>query len=196
MDYETSKTDVAVFARSRRVQEKVNDLVDTAVALAESDVEPSSALSVIRDLGSSPEEADTALGLLRLEYFPFELRTANTAWRYLVAVKHGTDLEPPSHEQSLRMDRFERFVGLDRAEGFAVLAAMEPRLNELEDRVRRGSANWEPRKIDRDGFLIIDGLLVPVVGPDSNQPDELLRSKVARNCARHHLIEVAGLLDD
>lgn len=196
VDYENSKTDVAVFASSRRSQEKANELADMAIELAESKVEPSSALSALRDLGPSRKEADMALGLLRLGYFPFELRDANTAWRYLVAVKHGQDVEPPSDEQLLRMDRFEEFVGLDRADGFATLAGLEPRLDELENQVRRDSANWDSTGLVRDGFRIIDELLAPVVGPGSNQPDELLCSEVARHCARYHLIDVARLLDD
>jgi hypothetical protein len=195
MDYETSKTDVGVFAPSR-VKEKADELVDTAIELAESGVEPSSALSALRDLRPSRKETDIALGLLRLTSFPFELRNDNTAWRYLVAVKHGGVVEPPSDEQCQRMERFEEFARLDRSDGFEVLTALEPRLRELEPRVRRDSEKWNSTSPDQDGFVIIDELLGPLVGPDSEQPDELLRSKVANNCARYHLIEVSNLLDD
>jgi hypothetical protein len=162
--------------------------------LVESGTSGGDALEALRELNLSPKDADIALGLLRLEYFPFELRDANTAWRYLVAVKHGDYVSPPTAEESARIDRIELLAHLEPEQAFEELEVLEPNLRDVKTQVVGECNRWDGSDFEHDGFLQIDGMLIPLLGPESNQTDPVLRSRYAIHIVRHHLIEVANLL--
>ena len=84
-DYENMSNVLAVRAGGD-TKRKAEELVQVAMESVERGADPSGAISSLESLDPTVKEADVALGLLRLGYFPFELRDANTAWRYLVAV--------------------------------------------------------------------------------------------------------------
>jgi hypothetical protein len=193
-DYETSEKVLSVVTTDRAQQKKAEGLLDSTMALAESGVPPKDAVAALQESNPSPKEADLALGLLRLSYFPFELRDANTAWRYLVAVKHGEDVNPPRIEDSERIDRLESLAQLEPEQAFEVLKTLEPNLTSAEAQVIRECDHWDGSDFEHDGFLRIDRILEPIIGPDSDQTDAILSSGYALHIARRHLIEVANLL--
>jgi len=193
-DYETSEKVLSVVTTDRAQQKNAEGLLDSAIALAESGVPPKGAVAALQESNRSPKEADLALGLLRLSYFPFELRDANTAWRYLVAVKHGEDVNPPTTEDSERIDRLESLAQLEPEQAFEVLKTLEPNLSGAEAQVIRDCGHWDGSDLEHDGFLRIDRMLEPIIGPDSSQTDAILSSGYALHIARRHLIEVANLL--
>jgi hypothetical protein len=194
-DYENAEEVVAVRA-SEEATTQAEQLLDTTLDLVESGADQPDTISAMRAMDPSQEIADLALGLLRVEYFPFELRNANAAWRYLVAVKHGEDVIPLGAEEAEQIERMEAFARFDPASAYGQLAALEPKLGEAEEFVRQHSSDWDGTSADRDGFLRIDQMLAPLVGPGSNPGDSLLHSRYARHIARTHLIRAGKLLED
>jgi hypothetical protein len=194
-DYETMNRVVAVRA-SKDATKKAGALVEFAIECAESGMNPQEAMARLRAMGASANEADLALGLLRLEYFPFELRDASTAWRYLVALKHSRDIAPLTTQQEIDIERVESLVDSDPELAFEQLKILEPRLVNLQQQVSRECDQWDGHDVDHDGFLKIDQMLGAYLGPESSQSDFLLQSRYAFHTARMYLIDFAGLLDE
>jgi hypothetical protein len=195
MDYETSERDIAVVTTDRGQQDRAVELLDTAMQQVESGVSATYAVAAMRELAPSPEDADFALGLLRLEYFPFDLHDANTAWRYLVAIKHDVDVKPLAAEESSRIERMEFLSRLEPDQAFDEVKVLVPQLGDVEIRVLDECDRWDGSDLEHDGFLRIDGMLTPLLGPESNQTDPVLRSRFALHIVRNHLIKAAKLLD-
>jgi hypothetical protein len=105
------------------------------------------------------------------------------------------DVSPPTAEDSSRIDRIERLAQLAPEQAFDELKDLELLLGDVENRVLPESGGWDGADLEHDGFLRIDGMLTPLLGPEANQKEGLLRSRYANHNARHHLIEVANLLD-
>ena len=194
-DYETANEVVAVRA-SKELTIQAEELLDTTLGSVESGLDQQTTISAIKASNPPREVVDLALGLLRLSYFPFELREANTAWRYLVAVKHDTNVTPLRREEENYIERMEQFASLASETAFGQIAVLEPRLRDAEEYVREHSKDWDGSSADRDGFLQIDRTLEALVGPGSNGSDPLLGSGYARLVARNHLISVGELLGD
>lgn len=192
-DYEHVEEVVGVRA-SKEATIRAEELLNSTVDLVELGISSTEAIDSLRSLDPSEETADLALGLLRVEYFPFERRDANTAWRYLVAVKHGGDVVSPSEEEAQRIDCVEALARLDPKSAYEHLTALEPRLGDVQDVVNRQCSQWDGSSIDRDGFLEIDRMLAPYLGPQSNQSDFPLSSRYAFHIGRVYLISVANLL--
>jgi hypothetical protein len=194
-DYETSERVLAVVTTDQGLQKSAEELLDSTMELIESGASARDAVAALQELNPNPKEADLALGLLRLFYFPFELSDANAAWRYLVAIKHGADVDPPTAEDSVRIGQIEPLAQLDEPEqAFELLKSLEPKLGDVETQVIGECSQWDGSDHHHDGFLRIDGLLEPIIGPDSNQPDAVLSSRYAFHIVRRHLIKVADLL--
>ena len=192
-DYET-RDDVVVVRATKEATAKAEELVDSAVTSAENGVDAPEAVFALQAINASVKEVDVALGLLRLEYFPFELREANKAWRYLVAVKHGRDVSPMTPEEAHRIERIEALVGLEPEQAYEQLQNLEPRLAEVEQFARQQRSESTARGVNNNRFFRIEEMLTPYLGSKSTQSDSLLSSRYAFHMARLHLIDVAGLL--
>jgi hypothetical protein len=164
-DYENAEEVVAVRA-SGEATIQAEQLLDTTLDLVESGADQSDTISAMRAMDPSQETADLALGLLRVEYFPFELRNANAAWRYLVAVKHGQDVTPLGAEEAEQIERMEAFARLDPASAYQQLAAREPKLGEVEEFARQHSSGWDGTSADRDGSCELIKCLRHLWDPD------------------------------
>jgi hypothetical protein len=125
--------------------------------------------------------------------FPFELTKPNRAWRGLKAVLENRPIEVISSVDRRRMTSFDGFADLDRTTAFQELLALEPRLRNLEEDAR-SSRGTDSGSINYIGD--VEGLLEPIVGPESHQDNELLSSKIAMHSAVVYLEELAGLFDD
>jgi hypothetical protein len=194
-DYENMSNVRAVRAGAD-VKKKADELLDMAMDAIERGADQAEAISSLKSLDITVKEADVALGLLRLGYFPFELRDANTAWRYLVAVKHLSALPVLTMEESHRIDQIEALARLERERAYEQLLQIEPRLQQIRQRVVEQSDSWDTRGASNNGFFLIEEMLTECLGPDSNQSDSVLNSSYAFHIARRmYLIGVAGLLD-
>jgi len=193
-DYENMSNVRAVRAGAD-VKKKADALLDMAMDAIERGADQAEAISSLKSLDTTVKEADVALGLLRLGYFPFELRDANTAWRYLVAVKHSSAVPVLTMEESHRIDQIEALARLEPERAYEQLLQIEPRLQQIRQRVVEQSDSWDTRGASNNGFFLIEEMLTECLGPDSNQSDSVLSSSYAFHIARMYLIGVAGLLD-
>jgi hypothetical protein len=192
-DYENMSNVLAVRARGDE-KKKAETLVQMAMDSVEHSADQSDAIWLLKSLDPTVKEADVALGLLRLEYFPFELRVANTAWRYLVAIKHSCAVPALTSEEAHRIDQIEALTSFEPEQAYDRLGQMDPRLQEIKQRVIEQRDTWDTRGASKNGFFLIEEMLTPCLGPDSNQSDPVLRSSYAFHVARSYLIGLAGLL--
>jgi hypothetical protein len=170
------------------------DLRDLAVSLVESGQYPlDSILEQLRARNPSRRDVDIALGLMRLESFPFELAEPNAVWRVLVALKHGTEVQSLSEEDRRRIQVVEYFYQLDKNSAFAELVRLEPRLLVLEEKIRTTDNTRQSPNVNSDPLLEIERDVRRYVGPESEQDDIVLRSRLALNTALLHLWNASGL---
>jgi len=147
-----------------------------------------------RAAGRHPKELRRAAATIRVDGLAEEDEAACRADRLLVAAATGRDVQPVTAEEVAWFAEVRGLAALPVAEGFASLAALDPELEGLADRVRRATGSpWpddgEEGRDDRLSELVGAGLEA-VCGRTSSR---LVRTRTARRVARGHLLATAGV---
>ena len=107
----------------------------------------------------------------------------------LLAAAHRQPLRAMSSETEAWFQEIERLDQMTRAEGFAYLASLEPRLNLLEANLKQVLSEGDE---EITWTLVAEGLQ-PLLGSGGNSSMPLLRSRTAFDIARIHLGQSLGL---
>jgi hypothetical protein len=126
--------------------------------------------------------------------------TANRANRILL-VAAGEVVAPPTRNETQFFDEVEHLNKLPVDKGFALLAAKEPQLRLLEDRLPSSAERRREGTLSADHDApVLDEIwegLRPLVGRESDASDPLLMTWAAHGVARIHLALRSGVtLDD
>jgi len=173
-------------------------LLDAAINLASGSQSDQEIAADLRHLANAREEdLSTAVALLERQYFPFDLADANRAWRCLRAAVTDSPVEQLTPSDVKRFAELGDLAQLTNEEAFRSLAALEPRLLEMErTAISDGTALRQHNQPGTfDTFLDLEQVLESMLGPQSAAENPILCSRIAFQKAAWHLEDIAGLLD-
>jgi hypothetical protein len=185
---------MSLFVGLLRIKQ-ISHAADVAGQVAADVPDDAEAVAAIKAAGGTAQDYRNAAELFRRNRYRYEHRDGRRAARLLTAAADGgLPVRASSEEEALfrAVDNLEAVPAEDR---FAVLAAEVPALRELEDRIigSRSAPGWEDRDAD-DRRHEISGSLGQLVGPQASDGSPLIRSAVAYQHARVHLLGIADLL--
>ena len=149
-----------------------------------------------RVAGRHPKELRRAAATIRADGLADEDEAACRAERLLVAAATGRDVPPVTPDEAAWFTEVRNLAALPTAEGFAALAALDPALDALAERVRR-AAEVSGSGADDDGAgadRLVDLVETGLDAVRGGTASRLVRSRTARRIACSHLESVAGQL--
>jgi hypothetical protein len=184
--------------------EKSRAILDLAQDLAADEREDDDAVAEIRKLAGRNQFALRLAALGARQWGQHrEATIPNLAHRLLQAAITGKPVAQLTRDERERLQELDDFAELDRDEAWRTLVDREPRLRELDDEAKAGDfggplTRWdetlprlEQQQIARkrlEGMQRLNERVEPLLGPESGSEDTLLRTHIALEAARMHLL--------
>jgi hypothetical protein len=188
------------FRRAKHVEEQ--DVVQEARALVSRLVREGVTDDEVVQRLRADVTGETLVALGQLLEEPASVGYPVDRWRSLVLAAGEGKPPPLLAPEKVAADEQQRQLSLlPTADGFAQLAAREPKLLDLERRIRESEppssgsgwrASQRPVIPSRESAQALMQELTATVGPQSDHADPLLRSSTALMVALHHCMDFAN----
>jgi len=172
-----------------------DQVADLAMDFAQSDREDDACARDLLEAAAGRQKVLRAAATsVRFAGMAGESRVRDRANRLLLAASTGTSVEPLSPELDTLFSRIEELYSVSVEDAYSQLAKLRPQLRLLEAQFGQRSTRTENEKNALWSELLAG--LAPLIGPDADVSDPLLRSVSAHNIARLYFAVRSGLLDE
>jgi hypothetical protein len=176
--------------------ERARSLEQLALDLAESNPRDPSAVGQLRKkAGRHHKDLRRAAAQIRMYGLHHENRIDHVANKNLLAAATGGAFEPLAEEREEWFSTLEQFDQRPESESFGQLVALQPQIEEFEQTVVRAAPDLWHSPSDSDDAIVgfvMDGLS-PLVGPDAESDDPIIRTRLAHGICRVYLLRKVGV---